>query len=698
MTDLIWVISSSVMIIAVMILRAVFGKRIKSGVRMILWGLVLLRLLIPGTFLESPTSFASVASKIETVDTFDALKNIERVDYHEPFKAIEFYPENSSEESFFRDGVSSKKFERVDKTLGVKKVLTYVWYAGAAATALIFLVTNLSLFVRLKRRRRMIEADCPLRVYVVENIDSPFLFGRSIYVDKATSEDGELLRYVLAHEMSHHRHVDQLTSILRFAAVSIHWYNPLVWVAAELSRRDADLFADDEAIRSLGDGERENYGKVLIGLSSVAKRPTILNGATMMTGGKSALFFRIKRIAKNTKTSFAVILITLSLTALGLAFIGRAEDGLIADKEHETIKIGIKDDGHLDLPDKDLIDSIDILYLDGCLGSTDGVDGGTEAADEIYSALDNITVDTSSVTTHKRQLIEGGYGLTVKIFLKDRTTYTVSFSYDKFPGPSTEEYYSEYKTTGYERLKNAVNKLKNIIITPDQTEPEFRFTVVGRNGYEVKFSVIDNNMNLLYSTSAESGAVDFTLDTDQKELLYSYINDIKSVSKNAEYERPDFKAFTNSRLYTEVTYEFGEYSFTTFYELTDNAAVKESMRFFSDFLPESAFRHSDNDSGCLTVKSILRLWGLKQPFTLLKNMQDGVPERMLQKTVTVNRLYAALAVGLMIFGLLRAVMPMRTAKILPLTLTATGLLSLCVTELRAEIHIQTFACLRMIMV
>ena len=455
------------MIIAVMILRAVFGKRLKSGVRMILWGLVLLRLIVPGTFFESPVSFASAASKIETVDTFDALKNVESVTYHEPFKAIEFYPENGGEESFFRDGVSSKKFERVNQALSLKKVLTYVWYAGTAATALMFIVTNLLLYLKLRRRRRMIEADCTLRVYVVENIDSPFLFGRSIYVDPGTAADSELLRYVLAHEMSHHRHKDQITSLLRFAAVSIHWYNPLVWIAAELSRRDADFFADDGAIRSLGTGERENYGKVLIGLSSVAKRATILNGATMMTGGRRALFSRIIRIARNRKASFAAIfaVAVLSISVFCLSFVGRAEEGLISDKEHETIKIGIKDDGHLDLPDKDLIDSIDILYLDGCLGSTEGVDGGTEIADEIISALESVTVDTSSVKTRVNMTFVGGDSLTVNIFLTDGTTCKVSFTNGCIPGPTTNEYYSMYETSGFERVTKAVNKLERIKIS-----------------------------------------------------------------------------------------------------------------------------------------------------------------------------------------------------------------------------------------
>ena len=49
MTDLIWVITSSILILAVIAIRAVFGKKLGAGLRYALWAVVLVRLLIPGT-------------------------------------------------------------------------------------------------------------------------------------------------------------------------------------------------------------------------------------------------------------------------------------------------------------------------------------------------------------------------------------------------------------------------------------------------------------------------------------------------------------------------------------------------------------------------------------------------------------------------------------------------------------------------
>ena len=54
---------------------------------------------------------------------------------------------------------------------------------------------------------------------------------------------------------------------MRLAALALHWYNPLVWAAAILSKRDAELACDEAVLRLLGEAERQSYGETLISLS-----------------------------------------------------------------------------------------------------------------------------------------------------------------------------------------------------------------------------------------------------------------------------------------------------------------------------------------------------------------------------------------------------------------------------------------------
>lgn len=358
MTDLVWVISSSVMIAVVTALRAAFGGRLKSGVRMVLWALVLIRLLIPGTLFSSPVGVASVVTQNGTVEALDEMKDVDRVTYSEELREMRYerdqviFSGSFSIPDVVKSDVEPEEFERIKATFDVKEVLSYVWLAGAAVTSGVFLVTNLSFYMKIRRRRRRLDIDCKtsfidveykIPVYVADGIESPFLFGSSIYVDEATAGDGAALRHVLAHEASHYRHRDNLTSVARCLALALHWYNPLVWIAAVLSRRDADLFADDGAIKTLGEEERAEYGKTLVDLTVAARRAPIFNGATMMAGGSRAIFERVKRIAKKPKTSAVAVTAVILVAALALVFVfvGKAEDTVVQDqKTADTEQVG----------------------------------------------------------------------------------------------------------------------------------------------------------------------------------------------------------------------------------------------------------------------------------------------------------------------------------------------------------------------
>lgn len=330
MTDLVWVISSSVLIVAVLIIRAVFGKRMRSGLRCALWGLVLLRLLIPGTVFELPFSVESTVTKIDAVNNIVEFENVNHYGYDEENNMVYYYRPDfpATKPMVTEENVPYERFVEIEKTIDVIRVMRIVWYSGIAVTASAFLVKNGVFYLKLRRRRKRIDVKSKLKFYRIEGISSPFLFGNSIYVDTAVANDEEKLNHVLSHEHSHYRHKDHWFAVLRCAATALHWYNPLVWTASYFYRRDADLFADDGAIRTLGESEREKYGKTLIAFADASKRESALSGAIMMTGSKAALFERIKRIAKKPRTSIicAIAAIVVALAVVIIAFAGKSDE------------------------------------------------------------------------------------------------------------------------------------------------------------------------------------------------------------------------------------------------------------------------------------------------------------------------------------------------------------------------------------
>lgn len=186
-------------------------------------------------------------------------------------------------------------------------VLTAVWLGGAGVLAAALLACNLRFYLRLRRMRRTHPIPgVAVPVYVARGLPSPCLYGfprPAVYLTPAAAGEPELLGHVLRHELTHRRHGDHIWAVLRAAALALHWYNPLVWLAAVLSRRDGELACDEGALQGADDRERAAYGRTLIRL--VTARPSageLLCCATTMTAGTSSLKERIAMIARKPRT------------------------------------------------------------------------------------------------------------------------------------------------------------------------------------------------------------------------------------------------------------------------------------------------------------------------------------------------------------------------------------------------------------
>ena len=311
-----WIVSSSVLILVVIALRYVLRGKLSLRMQYALWLLVLVRLLVPVSFGASDLSVMNaVPERAPTVQQGTYKQDIvgERNDA----------PTNAGT----APTVEKTDWARIAKT---------VWLAGAAALGLVFLAVNLRFGKKLRRsRERVEETDACLPVYESGETDTPCLFGvakPSIYVTPDTRTEAETLRYALAHEQTHYRHGDNLWAVLRGVCLALHWYNPLVWWAAELSRRDAELACDEATIRRIGESERAAYGRTLIRMTC-EKRPALLVTATMMTDSGKGLKERISLLVKKPKTAAYTAVAVLLIAGLSVActFTGGRENAELAE-------------------------------------------------------------------------------------------------------------------------------------------------------------------------------------------------------------------------------------------------------------------------------------------------------------------------------------------------------------------------------
>ncbi len=318
-----WIVSSSILILIVAALRRLLRGKVSLRVQYCLWALVLVRLLVPVSFGSSEISVLNALNAPEP-PAFEQSVTV-------PGSAQLITPTQMPTVTF-PVGEAPTLSPEVNLDPNSFDPLSLLWplyFLGAAATAAALLFSNARFALTLRRSRKAADAIAPLPVYISDAVDTPCLFGLfrpSIYL---TGEGAapDTMQFAIAHELTHYRHGDHVWSALRGACLILHWYNPLVWWAAFLSRADAELACDEATIRRLGEAERAAYGRTLIRLTC-EKRPSVLTAATTMTGSAKSLRERIALIVKAPRTTALTLALVLAVTlfAVGCTFTGAGEE------------------------------------------------------------------------------------------------------------------------------------------------------------------------------------------------------------------------------------------------------------------------------------------------------------------------------------------------------------------------------------
>ncbi|MCI8818326.1 MAG: M56 family metallopeptidase, partial [Oscillibacter sp.] len=263
-------LTSSALILALLVLRRLFRKVLSRRVQYALWGLVLLRLLVPASLPAADFSLLTAAepvtARVEALYLAPDRMTIGRTDGgyvwgvpNTPKMAVGPATPDNSRTFLSRDarGNEVEITENYKRQILLADLLPPIWYGGMAIMAGWLVLSNLLFWRKLREARTPYPVEgFSLPVYLVERgLPSPCLFGLfrpAIYLTPAALQSPDRLRHVLAHEETHARHLDPLWSLLRAVCLAVYWFDPLVWWAALASRTDCELACDEGALRRLG--------------------------------------------------------------------------------------------------------------------------------------------------------------------------------------------------------------------------------------------------------------------------------------------------------------------------------------------------------------------------------------------------------------------------------------------------------------
>ena len=436
---------ASLVILAVILIRELLKKAPKIC-SYVLWSVVLFRLLCPIS-ITTPFSILPMGGiysvELEQSEeikdhTFSTGNTVisdsdgnEKSDEESRVGLLqqEKKPDISEETLTIGDNASSEADLGVNVRIGTHTirfsnrviwVMTAVWLVGMA----VLLLYNVFSYEKLKRKlKEAIPLECAGRqnIYLSEQISTPFCMGffrPAIYLPCYLNEKER--SYIILHEQTHLKRGDHIMKLLAFFALSVHWFNPLVWLAFRLAGQDMEMSCDESVLAQMDCDIRAEYSSSLLKL---AAGDSVVSG-TPLGFGEGDTKARVKNVMNYKKPLFGLLIGAGLIVLLCIFLLGTNGNwhGLIFPDDIQNTEY--KED-HLDEVNEVNLDPID-AYLqfelpsqlqleDGQSGEWIGIGNGYygKYLENKEDPSSMIVEATAEVT--KDYIMAGGIGVAVEV-------------------------------------------------------------------------------------------------------------------------------------------------------------------------------------------------------------------------------------------------------------------------------------------
>ncbi len=383
-------IAASIIILFILVLRFLFKKAPKRF-SYILWLIFLIKLIIPFSF---ETKFNPIPSKFMKFSNKAYIEeNIQKEEIIPKLEVDTGETINPNNNKTLKTPIESKGNITESNKLTIKNSLPYIWIIGFILFLLHGFISNQKLKKSLKDSTYIYE-----NIYENKNLNTAFIHGiinPKIYIPNYLNEKER--EYIIIHEKTHLKRYDHIVKFLYYIVLSMHWFNPLIWIAFVLMERDMELSCDEAVMKKIGNDAKKDYCTTLLSLTTGHK----MKIAVPLSFSENNTKERVKNVLnyKKPKNWVSVVLIVIIVVSVFFIFTRPKDKG-------EDIINNVEDDeyGLYNRTFKDPRDVAEIIF-------------SKELEKVKEYTHENVKIEEAKITKFKRLYSYEGYlGNPIEVF------------------------------------------------------------------------------------------------------------------------------------------------------------------------------------------------------------------------------------------------------------------------------------------
>ncbi|SFC37313.1 M56 family metallopeptidase [Clostridium uliginosum] len=329
--------TASIVIIVISLILKIFNNHISVRVKHGLCILIVIRLLIPVIPEMSINLFSTLYQKYENVLQLQSQRSNsteEKELYSEGKEQNDNVNHNKNIQINEKD--NEQKINNQNLILFTLKIVSIIWIIG-----LFILISTFLLFIfNFKRKIKHVQLhtypeiqllmnECRYKanitskipIFIYDGFKSPCILGilkPKIYIPEYVLKinDNTQISHILLHELMHYKRKDLVYNFLGIIALSIHWFNPLVWIAISKMKIYREYACDACVLEILGEKECIEYGMTLINFSKMFSNKKQYSQLAICFETNSQIKRRIKMIKKFKQGSYKISAMSLLCCAV----------------------------------------------------------------------------------------------------------------------------------------------------------------------------------------------------------------------------------------------------------------------------------------------------------------------------------------------------------------------------------------------